>query len=109
MVFSPGQNGKDKKTTCVQNGKRKGFSKRQKAGDKNRKSPSFNKEKLTLHPSVKRKELRKASHHHTPRPQKKRQETVLPSTIAEPLSSVSLVAVSPIAEPLFLSVLLQKK
>ena len=111
MVFSPGQNGKDKKA-CVQNGKRKGFSKRQKAGDKNRKSPSFNKEKLTLQPSVKRKALRgkkeRFTHHQVPRSPQRRQppitwpieviETVSPciisSTVAEPLSSqsVSLVA-----------------
>ena len=47
MTFSPGQNGKGKKST--QNGKLKknGFSNR-KGGEKNRKSPSFNKEKLTL-------------------------------------------------------------
>ena len=71
MVFSPGQNGKGEKSN--QNGKLKknGFSNR-KGGEKNRKSASFNKEKLTVQPSVKRKELRKASHHHTPRSPQKR-------------------------------------
>ncbi len=112
MVFSPGQNGKDKKTTCVQNGKRKGFSKRQKAGDKNRKSPSFNKQRTIVQPSVKRNEYRIAlkkerlTHHQVPRSPQRRsrieaaeevvpaEEVGLPHTVSlvtEPLSSVSLV------------------
>ena len=50
---------------------------KRKAGDRNTKSPSFNKEKLTVQPSVKRKALRKASHHHTPRsPQKTKQKPI---------------------------------
>ena len=125
MVFSPGQNGKDKKTTCVQNGKRKGFSKRQKAGDKNRKSPSFNKQRTIVQPSVKRNEYRIAlkkerlTHHQVPRSPQRRsrieaaeevvpaEEVGLPHTISlvtEPLFSVSLVTeevavAEPFAEP----------
>ena len=110
MVFSPGQNGKGDKIN--QNGKLKknGFSNR-KGGEKNRKSPSFNKEKLTVQPSVKRKALRgkkeRFTHHQVPRSPQRRQlpitwpieviETVSPCI----MSSDSLVAVSPIAEPLF--------
>ena len=79
-------------------GKSHGFYKR-KAGDKNTKSPSFHKQRYIIPRD--NQTQKKASHHHTPRsPQKKRQETVSPSTIAEPLSSVSLVAVSPVTEPL---------
>ena len=111
MTFSPGQNGKGEKSN--QNGKLKknAFFKR-KGGEKNRKSPSFNKEKLTVQPSVKRKALREKkerfTHHQVPRSPQRRQppitwpieviETVSPciisSTVAEPLSSqsVSLVA-----------------
>ncbi len=58
-------------------GKSHGFRKH-KAGDKNRKSPSFNKEKLTVQPSVKRNEYRIAlkkerlTHHQVPRSPQKR-------------------------------------
>ena len=121
MVFSPGQNGKGDKSN--QNGKLKknAFFKR-KGGEKNRKSPSFNKEKLTVQPSVKRNEYRKTlqkehlTHHQLPRSPQRRskieaaeekvvpaEEVVLPHTVSlvtEPFSSVSLVAVSPVAEPL---------
>ena len=70
-----------------------------KGKSKDKLQASFFKERLIV-PNALRKRVA-ASHHHTPRsPQKKRQETVSPSTIAEPLSSDSLLAVSPIAEPL---------
>ena len=69
-----------------------------KLGTKNKKHPSFKTERTII---PRDNQTRKKTPHHTPRsPQKKRQETVSPSTIAEPLSSVSLVAVSPVAEPL---------
>ena len=124
MTFSRGQNGKGDKSN--QNGKLKknGFFK-QKTGDKNRKSPSFNKEKLTVQPSVKRNEYRIAlkkerlTHHQVPRSPQKRlrieaaeevvpaEEVGLPHTISlvtEPLFSVSLVTeevadAEPFAEP----------
>ena len=105
-------------------GKSHGFRKH-KAGDKNRKSPSFNKEKLTVQPSVKRNEYRIAlkkerlTHHQVPRSPQKRlrieaaeevvpaEEVGLPHTISlvtEPLFSVSLVTeevadAEPFAEP----------
>ena len=78
---------------------RKNILCKKKAGDKNTKSLSYKKQKYIIPRDNQTR--KKASHHHTPRsPRKKRQETVSPSTIAEPLSSVSLVAVSPVAEPL---------
>ena len=107
MVFSPGQNGKGEKSN--QNGKLKknAFFKR-KGGEKNRKSPSFNKEKLTLQPSVKRKVLREKkkrfTHHQVPRsPQRRQPPITWPIEVIETvspciMSSDSLVAVSPVAE-----------
>ena len=86
-------------------GKNHGFHKH-KAGDKNTKSPSFNKEKLIIQPSVKRNEYRIAlkkdrlTHHQVPRSPQRRsrieaaEEVGLPHTVSlvtEPLSSVSLV------------------
>ena len=109
MVFSPGQNGKGDKSN--QNGKLKknAFFKR-KGGEKNRKSPSFNKEKLTVQPSVKRKALREKkerfTHHQVPRsPQRRQPQITWPIEVIETvspciMSSDSLVTVSPIAEPL---------
>ena len=82
-------------------GKKKyyGFTPKKKGNTKDKLQASFFKERLIV-PNALRKRVA-ASHHHTPRsPQKKRLETVSPSTIAEPLSSDSLDAVSPIAEPL---------
>ena len=68
-------------------GKKHGFWK-QKGGDKNRKSPSFNKEKLTVQPSVKRKALRKASHHHTPRSPQKRARIEAAEEVVETFTQI---------------------
>ena len=101
MPFSPGQNGKGAEK-IKQNGKLKknGFCK-QKRQSRDKTRPAFTKERLNVQQTNALRKKVAESHHHTPRsPQKKRQETVSPSTIAEPLFSDSLVAVSPIAEPL---------
>ena len=98
MVFSPGQNGKGgEKIEQIGKLKKNCFFKR-KGQSRDKTRPAFTKE-TTIIP---RNQTRKKTHHHTPRsPQKKRQETVSPSTIAEPLPSDTLVAVSPIATFVF--------
>ena len=68
MVFSPGQKGKGKKKTCVQNGKIKitGF-KHQKAGGKDTNDPSYHKQRYIIPRDHTRKNDKEPSHHHAVR------------------------------------------
>ena len=97
MTFSPGQNGKGGEKIML-NGKRKsyGFFER-KLGTKNKKHPSFKKERLNVQQTNALRKKVAESHHHTPRSPQKR--TNLPCDVspadaeqfAEPLSTVELM------------------